>query len=94
MNDLQVLLYIRVGPEGLSLVDGETRESLSVPPSFWRNLAQNLRSVGYPRLAQTLETLAEAQTMRVLEEKLRCMEPAVTPEECVRCQELLAEDLR
>ncbi len=94
MAKLSLALRIQADEEGLWLEDDGRRVPL--PDSFWHALVEALRDAGQPELAERLDdAVAQAKANRVRSEaKFRCMEPAYSPEDARRCQELLKEDLR
>ncbi|HEU67887.1 MAG TPA: hypothetical protein ENN53_01490 [Candidatus Acetothermia bacterium] len=94
MEKLSVALRIQADEDGLWLEDDGRRVPL--PVSFWRALAAALRDAGQPELAGRLhQAIEETGAKRIRSEaKFRCMDPAYSPEEARRCQELLKEDLR
>jgi len=86
-------LEIEVGPKELALKSAEG-QTLALPLSFWRTLAEALEKSGYPELAEpvfsTLRVLSEKEKLE--EAKLRCMEAGLSPEEARRCREILLEE--
>ncbi|MCX7844830.1 MAG: hypothetical protein N2507_05860 [Candidatus Bipolaricaulota bacterium] len=94
MNALELIL--RASERELSAVEAASQQRLALPLAFWRELAEGLRSAGYPQLAAALERAVSAAQARerLLAEKLQCMEPAYDPAAQARCQTVLEEDLR
>ncbi len=86
-------LEIEVGPNELALRSAEG-QTLALPLSFWRTLAEALEKSGHPELAAPISAALRAlsEKEKLEEAKLRCMEAGLSPEESRRCREILLEE--